>query len=86
MEKARLEAEPGHIQAVLQFADRAWRRALSATQRKDLVNYYQQLREQDQLSHEEAIQDLIVYGADVAAFLFSNGDGRVRQRATATDE
>ncbi|MEO1998173.1 MAG: DUF1592 domain-containing protein, partial [Planctomycetaceae bacterium] len=60
VEKARLEAEPGHIQAVLQFADRAWRRALSVTQRKDLVNYYQGLREQDQLSHEEAIQDLVV--------------------------
>ena len=60
VEKARLESEPGHLQAVLEFADRAWRRALSETQRKDLLNYYQQLREQDQLSHEEAIQDLVV--------------------------
>lgn len=60
VEKARLESESGHLQAVLEFADRAWRRALSETQRKDLLNYYQQLREQDQLSHEEAIQDLVV--------------------------
>ncbi len=60
VEKARLEAEPGQLQAVLQFADRAWRRPLSETQRKDLLHYYQQLRDQDQLSHEEAVQDLIV--------------------------
>ncbi|MEE3220718.1 MAG: DUF1592 domain-containing protein, partial [Planctomycetota bacterium] len=85
VEKARLEAEPGHLQAVLQFADRAWRRALSATQQKDLVNYYRQLREQDQLSHEEAIQDLIVAVLMSPHFCFRMemaGSGSERQALT----
>jgi len=85
VEKARLEAEPGHLQAVLQFADRAWRRALSVTQRKDLVNYYQRLREQDQLSHEEAIQDLIVAVLMSPHFCFRMemaGSGSERQPLT----
>ena len=85
VEKARLKAEPGHLQAVLQFADRAWRRALSATQRKDLLNYYQGLREQDQLNHEEAIQDLIVAVLMSPHFCFRMdmaGSGSERQPLT----
>jgi len=85
VEKARLEAEPGHIQAVLQFADRAWRRALSKTERRGLVNYYQGLREQDGLSHEEAIQDLVVYVLMSPHFCFRMdmaGSGSERQPLT----
>ena len=85
VEKARLEAEPGHIQAVLQFADRAWRRTLSKTERKDLIKYYQILREQDGLNHEEAIQDLIVYVLMSPHFCFRMdmaGSGSERQPLT----
>ena len=88
VEKARREAEPGHIQAVLQFADRAWRRTLSKTERTDLVNYYQELRERDGLSHEEAIQDLIVSVLMSPHFCFrmemaGSGSGR---KALTNDE
>jgi hypothetical protein len=60
VEAARLKAEPSHVQAVLELADRAWRRALSEKEKSGLVDYYQELRQGDDLSHEEAIQDLVV--------------------------
>ncbi len=81
VEKSRRRAEPIHIQAVLQFADRAWRRALSRSERADLVNYYRELREQDGLRHEEAIQDLVAYVLLAPHFCFrmdmaGSGNGR----------
>ena len=60
VEAARLKAEPSHLQSVLDLADRAWRRSLSEAEKKGLIDYYQELRQEDQLSHEEAIQDLVV--------------------------
>ena len=60
VEQARQKAEASHIQAALEFADRAWRRTLRKSERTDLINYYHRLREHDELSHEEAIEDLIV--------------------------
>jgi len=60
VQKMRLDAEPGHLQAVLRFAARAYRRPLSADERDDLVAYYRSLRQKDGLSHEDAIRDLVV--------------------------
>lgn len=76
VENARVAAEPSHLQAALKFADQAFRRPLSATEQKQLRNFYHSLRSDDGLSHEEAIQDVLVsvlmsphfcYRADVAA-------------------
>lgn len=60
VENARMAAEPRHLQATLNFASRAFRRPLSATERDELLQFYQTLRDVDRLSHEEAIQDTIV--------------------------
>ena len=60
VEAARRKAESSHLQGVLDLADRAWRRSLSKSEKSGLVDYYQELRQQDELSHEEAIQDLVV--------------------------
>ena len=57
VERARLAAEPSHIAELLAFAQRAWRRPLSARERDELRTIYQGLRDQDQLSHEDAIRD-----------------------------
>ena len=59
VEQARVKAEPTHVEAVLEFASRAFRRQLTAAERDDLVAYYQSLRA-DELTHEEAIQDTLV--------------------------
>ncbi|HLW65593.1 MAG TPA: DUF1592 domain-containing protein [Gemmataceae bacterium] len=59
VEKAHLAAEPSHLQALLRFAERACRRPLSQAERDDLLAFYYQLRQQDELSHEDAIRDCI---------------------------
>ncbi len=60
VEQAQHAAEPSHIAALLAFAQRAYRRPLSATERDDLVAFYRSLREKDELEHEEAIRDCVV--------------------------
>lgn len=60
VERKRLEAEPRHIDALLAFAARAYRRPLTAAERDDLRAFYRTLREKNELTHEEAMRDLIV--------------------------
>ncbi len=59
VERARLEAEPRHLEALLRFAARAYRRPLTQAQRDDILSYYRKLREQSGLTHEEAMRDSI---------------------------
>ena len=59
-EKMREEAEPKHLEALLNFAARAYRRPLSKTEREDILAYYRELREKNQLSHEDAIRYSLV--------------------------
>ena len=60
VEQARLEAEPYHLNAVIAFAARAFRRPLSSAEEAELRGYYQRLRDIDELSHDQAIQDTVV--------------------------
>ena len=59
LEKERAEAEPRQLEALLQFAARAYRRPLTDAERADLLAYYHQDRTQNQLSHEEALRNAI---------------------------
>jgi hypothetical protein len=59
VEQARIEAEPKHLQALIEFAARAYRRPLTEDQEQDLRRFYHSLRESNELSHEEAIQDTL---------------------------
>jgi hypothetical protein len=60
VERARREAEPGHLQALLDFAARAYRRPLPPADRADLLSFYREARERYNLDHEEAIRETIV--------------------------
>ena len=60
VEKAKIESEKTHLDALLDFARRAYRRPLTATERTDLLTYYQTLRQKDGLSHEDAVRDCLV--------------------------
>ncbi len=60
IEKARLDAEPSHLESLTKFAERAYRRPMSSEDRDELLAFYRHLREQDGLNHEEAIRDSIV--------------------------
>jgi len=59
LERARLAAEPGHLQALVRFAERAYRRPLSAAERDDLLAFYRTLRQKEELGHEEALRDAL---------------------------
>jgi hypothetical protein len=60
LEKERIDAEPKHLDALLRFAARAYRRPLAKAERDDLLAYYHSLRNQNNLSHEAAIRDSLV--------------------------
>ena len=58
--KERADAEPKHLEALLRFAARAYRRPLTKAERDDMIAYYHTLREKNELSHEDAIRDCVV--------------------------
>src|SRR5262249_33308698 len=60
IERERLEAEPRQLEALMTFAARSYRRPISATERADLSRFYRTLRDEKNLTHEEAMRDAIV--------------------------
>jgi hypothetical protein len=60
VERLQVDAEPHHLDALLKFAARAYRRPLAKAEREDVLAYYHKLREKDGLTHEEAIRDSVV--------------------------
>jgi mono/diheme cytochrome c family protein len=60
VEKARQDSEPTHLDALLGFAARAYRRPLAQTEKDDLLAYYRSLRGKSGLTHEDAMRDMIV--------------------------
>jgi len=59
VDQGRLSAEPRHLEALLQFAERACRRPLEPGERAELLAFYKALRETEGLNHEEAIRDSV---------------------------
>ncbi len=70
IEKLRTEAEPKHLQDLLRFAARAYRRPLSKTESDDLLAYYRKLRSQNQLSHDDATRECVVSVLMAPDFLY----------------
>lgn len=64
-----LETEPAHIEAVLKFAEKAYRRPLKPTESDGLRNLYAILREEN-LPHNEAIRLLLARVLSSPAFLY----------------
>ena len=60
VERMRVEAEPRHLDSLLKFAARAYRRPLSQPEHEDILAYYHSLRDKGGLTHEEAVRDSIV--------------------------
>ncbi len=58
--KLRAEAEPKHMDTLLQFAAKAYRRPLTRAEKDDLLAYYHTLRDKNGLSHEEAMRISVV--------------------------
>ena len=92
VEQARAKAEPLHVQALLDFAARAYRRPLTQDEREDLLAYYRSLRDKDKLTHEDAIRDCVVsvlmspefcYRADLVEVSANRGQSSIRRVSTA---
>ena len=60
LEKERKDAEPKHLEALVRFAARAYRRPLTKAEKDDLIAEYNRLRTKNELSHEDAIRTSIV--------------------------
>ncbi|WP_339728353.1 DUF1592 domain-containing protein [uncultured Gimesia sp.] len=65
----QLKTEPVHVNAVLDFAEQAWRRPLLSVEREQLSALYNHFRELD-LSHEEAVQMLLARVLVSPTFLY----------------
>jgi hypothetical protein len=93
LEKERAAAEPKQLEALVNFAAKAYRRPLTPAERRDLLAYYQRVRSQSQLSPEEAMRDVIasvlmepdfLYRLDTAdGFVTSSSKPVVRRVSTA---
>lgn len=59
VEKSRLDAEPSHLESLLKFTERAYRRPLTKAERDDTLAFYRKLRKKDELSHEDAMRDTL---------------------------
>ena len=60
VEKMRVGSEPLHLDALVRFAARAYRRPLTIREGEDLLAFYRMLRDKSALTHEEAMRDSIV--------------------------
>jgi hypothetical protein len=60
VEHARAESEPLHLNSIIAFAERAFRRPITQGERDNLLAYYQSLRKETGLDHEEAMRDIVV--------------------------
>lgn len=64
-----IDSEPAHLEAVVRFADRAWRRPLSEAESHGLQHFYQQLRSSE-VAHDEAIRLSIARILATPAFVY----------------
>ena len=70
MHAALRDAEPGHVEDALRFAERAWRRPLTADEAERLRDFYAGLRRGSGLDHERAIRALLARILVAPAFLY----------------
>ena len=64
-----IDTEPNHIQAVLDFANRAYRRPMLDVEKEELRGLYRKLREQE-VPHEQAVRLLLARVLVAPAFLY----------------
>ena len=60
VQQSRREAESSHLQALFDFAGRAYRRPLTEADRADLLSFYREAREKYALDHEGAVREAVV--------------------------
>jgi Protein of unknown function (DUF1592)/Protein of unknown function (DUF1595) len=79
MQNALRTDEPGHVADALAFAERAWRRPLTAEEEKRLRAFYAGLRQQNTLDHPQALRALLARILVAPTFLYRVEPPRERQ-------
>ena len=79
VQKARMAAQPGHVDDCIRFAGKAWRRPLSEAEKDGLRSFYVTSREAGKLDHDKAIRALLARILIAPAFLY-----RLEQPAVAS--
>lgn len=69
LERLQRSSEPHHLVALVNFAERAYRRPMPAAEKEDLLAFYRRLRSQ-KLTHEEAMRDSVVAVLMAPAFTY----------------
>jgi len=67
--KHLVDTEPKHLEAVVEFAGRAYRRPLAPSEKDDLTGLYQKLRKQE-MAHDDAIRLTLARVLVAPAFLY----------------
>ena len=80
-----IDAEPVHVQAVLDFAERAWRRPVTDADKDHLQVLYQTLRIQE-LPHDAAIRMLLARVLVAPAFLYRGENASPGTERTAISD
>ncbi len=80
-----LDSEPRHVEGVVEFAGRAYRRPLTEVDRTQLRGLYRQLRAQE-LAHEDAIRLMLARVLVSPAFLYKAENTRPGTQATPVDD
>ncbi len=83
--KRLVATEPIHLDAVLEIANEAWRRPLVETERQELRNLYQQLRE-NELAHDEAIRLVLARVFTSPSFLYKLEQPAAGEKSAPVDD
>ncbi|MFO0814181.1 MAG: DUF1592 domain-containing protein [Gemmatales bacterium] len=83
--KWELASEPSHLEALMNFASRAYRRPLSSKEQSELRDLYTTLRSKD-TSHLEAVRSVLTRILISPAFLFRTESAPVGKEAGAIND
>jgi hypothetical protein len=70
LEVQRKAAVPKHLDALVRFAARAYRRPLTAAEKEDVLAYYKKLRTKNELPHEDAVRETLISVLMAPDFLY----------------
>ncbi len=83
--KLLVDTEPVHVQAVIDFAGRAWRRPVNAADEARMRALYEKLREQE-LPHDAAVRMLLARVLVTPAFLYRGEQPSAGTERTAVSD
>ncbi|MGK0186590.1 MAG: hypothetical protein ACI9R3_002373 [Verrucomicrobiales bacterium] len=82
LEKHESLAQPHHLEDLMTFAERAWQGPLSQEERLDLLGFYEFQKQDGELSHEDAVRDVLTSVLVSPKFFFRTTEAEPGSEAT----